>query len=283
MHPQPRSPLWTWRSFMDSPARSLPHRFNRPGGLSFVSYVIVALVILWSLEGAGWSLDRLLSSPPKLADFFSRAWPPSTHNLDRLAWKMVETLQIAVAGAAIGIVLSLPIALLAARGVLVGRGVNLAVRVILGFIRAVPDLAWALVFVVAVGLGPFAGMLAIAIDTIGFCGRFFADDMENTDPGPAEALTATGARRIDIAASAVIPAALPAFVSTSLFGLEKAVRSSTILGLVGAGGIGIELKVGFDLFDYPTALTVILMIAVVVIGVEQIGAVLRHKIIGPGR
>lgn len=268
---------------MDSSARPLPHRFNRPGGISFVSYVILVLVILWSLEGAGWSLDRLLSSPPKLADFFSRAWPPSTHNLDRLAWKMVETLQIAVAGAAIGIVLSLPIALLAARGVLVGRGINQLVRVILGFIRAVPDLAWALVFVVAVGLGPFAGMLAIAIDTIGYCGRFFADDMENTDPGPAEALTATGARRIDIAASAVIPAALPAFVSTSLFGLEKAVRASTILGLVGAGGIGIELKVGFDLFDYPTALTVILMIAVVVIGVEQIGAVLRQKIMGTSR
>lgn len=268
---------------MDDSSRGVPHRFARPGGLSFVSYVAVALVIVWSLEGAGWSLDRLLASPPKMADFFSRALPPSTHNLERLAWKMVETLQIAIAGAAIGIVLSLPMALLAARGVLVGRKINELVRVILGFIRAVPDLAWALVFVVAVGLGPFAGMLAIAVDTIGFCGRFFADDMENTEPGPAEALTATGARRIDIAACAVIPAALPAFVSTSLFGLEKAVRSSTILGLVGAGGIGIELKVGFDLFDYPTSMTVILMIAVVVIGVEQIGAVVRQKIIGPGR
>ena len=268
---------------MDSSLHTPPRRFTNPGALSFVSYVMAALVILWSLEGAGWSLDRLLSAPPKLADFFSRAWPPSTHNLDRLAWKMVETLQIAVAGAAIGIVLSVPVALLAARGVLVGRGINQIVRIVLGFIRAVPDLAWALVFVVAVGLGPFAGMLAIAIDTLGFCGRFFADDMENTDPGPAEALTATGARRIDIAATAIIPAALPAFVSTSLFALEKAVRASTILGLVGAGGIGIELKVGFDLFDYPTAVTVILMIAVVVIGVEQIGAVLRQKIIGPGR
>jgi phosphonate transport system permease protein len=268
---------------MDDPPQRLPQRFARPGGLDFVSYVLVVMVILWSLEGAGWSLDRLLASPPRLADFLSRAWPPSTHNLDRLAWKMVETLQIAVAGAAIGVILSLPIALLAARRVLVGRGINQLVRVALGFIRAVPDLAWALVFVVAVGLGPFAGMLAIAVDTIGFCGRFFADDMENTDPGPAEALTATGARRIDIAASAIIPAALPAFISTSLFALEKAVRSSTILGLVGAGGIGIELKVGFDLFDYPTALTVILMIAVVVIGVEQIGAVLRQKIMGTSR
>lgn len=263
--------------------RSLPDRFTRPGIGGFIGYVVLLLLILWSLEGAGWSADRLIASPPKLADFFDRAWPPSTHNLDRLAWKMVETLQIAIAGAAIGILLSLPIALLAARGVLVGPGINWAVRTVLGFIRAVPDLAWALVFVVAVGLGPFAGMLAIVVDTIGYCGRFFADDMENTDPGPAEALGATGARRIDIAACATIPAAMPAFVSTSLFGLEKAVRSSTILGLVGAGGIGIELKVGFDLFDYPTAMTVILMIAVVVIGVEQIGAALRASIMGPGR
>jgi len=262
---------------------SPPPRFARTGASGFLGYALVAVLVVWAFDGAGWSVERLLASPPRLADFMSRAWPPSTANLGRLAWKMVETLQIALAGAALGIVLSLPIALFAARGVLVGRGVNWAVRMALGFVRAVPDLVWALVFVVAVGLGPFAGMLAIVGDTIGFCARFFADDMENTDPGPAEALTATGARRIDIAACAVIPAALPAFVSTALFSVEKAVRSSTILGLVGAGGIGIELKVSFDLFDYPTALTVILMIAVVVVGVEQIGAVLRRRIMGSTR
>ncbi|MCA3442379.1 MAG: phosphonate ABC transporter, permease protein PhnE [Rhodobacter sp.] len=266
-----------------SDARALPHRFAAPGAVGFLGYLAAVIVIFWSLDSAGWSLDRLVAAPPRLADFLSRAWPPSTDNLGSLAWKMVETLQIAIAGAAIGILVSLPVALLAARGVLAGRLVNTAVRVILGFIRAVPDLVWALVFVVAVGLGPLAGVLAIALDTLGFCGRFFADDMENTDPGPAEALTATGARRIDVAAAAVIPGAMPAFVSTSLFGLEKAVRSSTILGLVGAGGIGIELKVAFDLFDYPTALSVILMIAVVVVGVEQLGALMRQRIMGmPG-
>lgn len=260
-----------------------PSRFGRPGAGAFLSYALALVLVVWALDGAGWSMERLAASPPRLADFLSRAWPPATDSLGRLAWKMVETLQIAIAGATLGIVLSLPIAMLAARGVLAGPGVNRAVRMGLGFVRAVPDLAWALVFVVAVGLGPFAGMLAIMMDTVGFCARFFADDMENTDGGPAEALTATGARRLDIAACATIPAALPAFVSTSLFGLEKAVRSSTILGLVGAGGIGIELKVGFDLFDYPTAMTVILMIAIVVVLVEQVGAVLRGRIMGPSR
>ena len=262
-----------------------PARFERPTALAFLGYAFGIVIVFWCLAGAGFSIDKVVSSPPRFADFAARAFPP---NLDpqvfsRLGWKMVETLQIAVAGAAIGVILSLPVALLAARGLIAGPWVNQITRTVLSFIRAVPDIAWALVFVVAVGLGPFAGMLAIVVDTIGFCGRFFADDMEGAEKGPAESLTATGARKIDVVVCATMPAATPAFVSTSLFALEKAVRSSTILGLVGAGGIGIELKVGFDLFDYPTAMTVILMIAVVVIGIEQVSGWARTKIIGEER
>ncbi len=262
-----------------------PARFERGSAVGFLGYAIGLAIVIWCLSGAGFSVERVMSSPPRFADFAARAFPP---NLDapvlaRLGVKMVETLQIALAGAAIGVILSLPFALLAASGVIAGRWVNHGVRVLLGFVRAVPDIAWALVFVVAVGLGPFAGMLAIVVDTIGFCGRFFADDMEATDGNAAESLTAAGAGRLDVAACATIPSAMPAFISTSLYALEKAVRSSTILGLVGAGGIGIELKVGFDLFDYPTAMTVILMIAVVVIGIEQVSGWARARIIGEQR
>lgn len=263
----------------------LPARYTRPSALTFLGYAAGVFIFFWALNGAGFSLEKILSSPPRFADFASRAFPPNLEPkvLERLGWKMIETLQIAFAGAAIGVVVSLPVALLAARGLIFGAVVNTATRTVLGFIRAVPDIAWALVFVVAVGLGPFAGVLAIMIDTVGFCGRFFADDMEAVDKGPAEGLTATGARRFDIAACATLPASAPAFVSTSLYALEKAVRSSTILGLVGAGGIGIELKVGFDLFDYPTAMTVILMIAVVVILIEALSTWARKKIIGEQR
>lgn len=251
--------------------------------MAFLSYAGAIVVIVWAFHGAGWSAGKLAAAPPQMIDFVSRAWPPSTDNLGRLGIKMVETLQIAVAGAALGVVLSLPVAVLAARGLVAGVLVNVTIRIFLGFLRAVPDVAWALVFVVAVGLGPFAGMLAILVDTLGFCGRFFADDMEAVDPGPSDALIATGARRLDVVACAVVPAALPGFVSTALYALEKAVRSSTILGLVGAGGIRMELKVGFDLFDYQTAMSVILMIAVVVIAVEQLGGLTRQRIIGAAR
>ncbi|MEL6683813.1 MAG: phosphonate ABC transporter, permease protein PhnE [Pseudomonadota bacterium] len=264
---------------------ALPTRCERPSAIGFLGYALGLAFIFWCLAGAGFSVEKMVTAPPRFADFLDRAFPPNTdpQTLSRLGWKMVETLQIAVAGAVIGVILSIPVALLAARRLIAGVWVNQIVRNVLGFIRAVPDIAWALVFVVAVGLGPFAGMLAIAVDTIGFCGRFFADDMEGTDKGPSESLTATGARKLDVVACATIPAAMPAFISTSLFALEKAVRSSTILGLVGAGGIGIELKVGFDLFDYPTAMTVILMIAVVVISIEQLSGWARIKIIGEQR
>lgn len=262
-----------------------PARFERPSAVSFLAYAGALVLVLWCFAGAGFSVEKMVTSPPRFADFASRAFPPNLdpQTLGRLGWKMVETLQIAVAGAVIGVILSLPVALIAARGLIFGPVVNQTVRILLGFVRAVPDIAWALVFVVAVGLGPFAGMLAIMVDTVGFAGRFFADDMEAADKGPAESLTATGARRLDVVACATVPAAMPAFVSTALYALEKAVRSSTILGLVGAGGIGIELKVGFDLFDYPTAMTVIGMIAVVVIGIEQLSGWARTRIIGVQR
>ncbi|MEO0989357.1 MAG: phosphonate ABC transporter, permease protein PhnE [Pseudomonadota bacterium] len=262
-----------------------PARIEQPSAISFLGYAAGVVIIIWCFAGAGFSVEKVLTAPPRFADFLDRAFPPNVDPqvLSRLGWKMVETLQIAIAGAVLGVILSIPVALLAARNLIVGTWINQSVRTVLGFIRAVPDIAWALVFVVAVGLGPFAGMLAIMVDTIGFCGRFFADDMEAADKGPAEALTATGARKTDVVACATIPAAMPAFISTSLFALEKAVRSSTILGLVGAGGIGIELKVGFDLFDYPTAMTVILMIAVVVIAIEQLSGWARTKVIGESR
>jgi phosphonate transport system permease protein len=264
---------------------TIPLRYERPSAFSFIGYALGLALVAWCLAGAGFSVEKMVTAPPRFADFLDRAFPPNMDpkTLNRLGWKMIETLQIAVAGAVIGVILSIPIALLAARGLIAEVWVNQIVRNILSFIRAVPDIAWALVFVVAVGLGPFAGMLAIAIDTVGFCGRFFADDMEGTDKGSAESLTATGARKLDVVACATIPAAMPAFISTGLFALEKAVRSSTILGLVGAGGIGIELKVGFDLFDYPTAMTVILMIAVVVVALEQLSGWARNKIIGEQR
>lgn len=261
----------------------MPDRFERPGVLHFTAYVALIAFVIWSFQGAGWSFSTLVSGGPALADFLSRAWPPSLDRLPQLSKALVETFQMALAGTIIGIVLSLPLAILAARGLtrqtMVSRSIYTAARLLIALFRTVPDLVWALVFVIAVGLGPFAGTLAIAVDTIGFCGRFFAESMEDVEKGPSEALTAAGAGRLDTIFCAVVPAAMPSFITTSLFALEKATRSSVVLGLVGAGGIGIELKVAMDFFDYQLAMTIILMIFVLVLCVERLGTLARSRIL----
>ncbi|MBM3481666.1 MAG: ABC transporter permease subunit, partial [Alphaproteobacteria bacterium] len=122
----------------------------------------------------------------------------------------------------------------------------------------------------------FAGVLAIAVDKIGFCGRFFAEAMEEADRKPQEALRALGAGRPAIILGAVLPAATPGLINAALFSLEKATRSSVVLGLVGAGGIGIELQVSMDMFRYDEAITIILAILALVVAVKQCSAWLRR-------
>lgn len=260
-------------------AHALPDRFERPGAVTFCLYVLVIAFIVWSFHGAGWSFARLGAGIPAVGDFLSRAWPPNIDRLDRIGLSILETFQMALVGTVVGVILSLPFAILAARGLLGSKILTACARGVIALFRTVPDLVWALVFVICVGLGPFAGTLAIVVDTIGFCGRFFAEQMEDVDRGPQEALSAIGASRLDTIMCTVIPAAMPAFITTSLFALEKSTRSSVILGLVGAGGIGLELKVAMDLFDYQTAMTIILLIFVLVIAVERAGFVLRNKVL----
>lgn len=259
--------------------RPAPPRFVRPSLPAFIGYAIGVAAIVWAADGTDWSFSEFAVGLPALGDFLSRAWPPSIDRFESLGRALTETFQMAVMGTFVGVILSVPLAVVAARGLLGLPVLSVLARGFIAFCRTVPDLVWALIFVIAVGLGPFAGTLAIAADTIGFCGRFFAESMEDVDPGPSDALRAQGVRRLDAIACATIPAALPAFVTTALFALEKSTRSSVILGLVGAGGIGMELKVAMDLFDYPRAATIILMIFALVLVVEQAGSMLRARII----
>ena len=187
---------------------------------------------------------------------------------------------MAICGTTLGIVISLPLVLFAARNLTPHPIVRFVIRSFISFCRTVPDLIWALVFVIVVGLGPVAGALAIMMDSIGFLGKFFSEASEEQDVGPQEAIKAMGGSRLDVAMSVVLPSAMPAFTSDALFAMEKAVRASVILGLVGAGGIGIELKVAMDLFQYDTAAVIILMIFCLVVTVEQVSNRLRVAIIG---
>ncbi|MEM6423106.1 MAG: phosphonate ABC transporter, permease protein PhnE, partial [Pseudomonadota bacterium] len=240
----------------------LPSRLAGMSLLSFVLWVVVGAAILSSMSDVAPSFGRLADGVPRMANLIDRMVPPNLEPqfLERVFWRIVETLQIALVGAAIGIALSLPIAWLASRGVSPVGPFAFLFKAIVSLFRTVPDLIWALLFVVAVGLGAVAGTMTIVVDTIGFCGRFFAEAMEDADKEPQEALSAIGANRFGILMGAILPDAAPSIINASLFALEKAVRSSVVLGLVGAGGIGQELKVAFDLFQYQNAATIILVI-----------------------
>jgi phosphonate transport system permease protein len=257
----------------------LPARFERPGALTFSLIVGAAAFVIWSFQTSGLSFEQIERGIPALIRVFGRMFPPDIADLDRILWSLLATFQMAVAGVVLGLLLSVPIAIFAAEGLSPNPVVKHAARMLIALFRTIPDLVWALIFVIAVGLGPPAGVLTIMIDTIGFAGRFFATAMEETDKGSREALTALGAKPSGIVFSSVIPDAMPSFIATSLFCVEKAVRASVVLGLVGAGGIGVELKVAFDLFEYDVAATIIIVIFLLVVAVEQAGAWLRRKII----
>ncbi len=254
-----------------------PPRFEQPGLLAFAIWLAIVLFFIASLSGTRASLGDLVSGVPQIVRLVGEMLPPSTARLGPVAWALLETFQMAFVGTAFGVLLSVPLAVLATRHLSPHPVVYHAARTTIAFFRTVPDLVWALLFVVSVGLGPFAGVLAIIVDKLGFCGRFFAEAMEEADRGPQEALAAIGARRSALVACAVLPAAMPSFVATSLFSLEKATRSSVVLGLVGAGGIGIELKVAMDLFSYDEAATIILAIFALVLVVERASAWLRGR------
>jgi phosphonate transport system permease protein len=262
-------------------ADPLPTRLPRLSPLTFALSIAALALVIVSITQVAPTPGQLAEGGPSLVRLANRMLPPNLDPefLSRIFWRIVETFQIAVAGAALGILLSLPIAWFAARGVspLGNPGAFLS-KAVISFLRTVPDLVWALLFVATVGLGAVAGTMTIVVDTIGFCGRFFAEAIEDSEKEPQEAITAIGGSRLSVLFGAILPDVMPSLINTSLFALEKAVRSSVVLGLVGAGGIGQELKVAFDLFQYRNASTIILVIFLIVLGMEWATDRLRRKV-----
>jgi len=257
-----------------------PPRLTRISPLSFALWVTLGAVIIVSMGDVAPSIPQLVDGVPGMISLMDRMMPPNLEAgfLERVFWRIVETFQIALVGAAIGILISFPIAWLASRGVSPLGGGAYLFKALVSLLRTVPDLVWALLFVATVGLGAVAGTMTIIVDTIGFCGRFFAEAMEDADKEPQEALSAIGAGRVSILMGAIYPDAAPSMINASLFALEKAVRSSVVLGLVGAGGIGQELKVAFDLFQYQNAATIILVIFLIVLVMEYLTDRFRARV-----
>ncbi|TQM14062.1 phosphonate ABC transporter, permease protein PhnE [Pseudonocardia kunmingensis] len=256
-----------------------PERFARPSAAGFLAVVVVvAFVVHGWIGGVALRPADLVEGVGRLGEFLADAFPPDLDRIGAIGSALLVTFEIALLGTLIGVVLSVPLAVAAARNTTPHRLVHLVTRAFISVCRTIPDLVWALIFVVSVGLGPQAGVLAVAVDVLGLCGRFFAESIEEIDDGVLDGLRAGGAPGHAVIAGAVLPTCLPSFAGTSMFAMESALRSSVTIGLVGAGGIGIELSVSMSLLRYDEALTIILAIFVVVLCVERISAALRRRI-----
>lgn len=232
-----------------------------------------------------------------LWNFLTALFPPdlSSSFLRTVSWAVIRTIATAVAGTMLSIALAVPFGVLATgtlwnRGVLVsaeGGGLGYKAgaiasrlsRALLGFMRAVPDLVWALLFVAAVGLGPLAGTLALTIAYGGVLGRVYADVFEHVDPQPLEALQSTGANRLQIFLRGVWPQALPHLVAYSLYSFECCVRAAAVLGFVGAGGIGYEISVSMKLFEYGQVLTLLLVLIALLAATDATSRLVRKHLI----
>lgn len=244
-----------------------------------VAVVIAAAFFVQSIVAVEFSPVTFVRGMPDLANLVYRMFPPSIEYLPRASAAALETVQMALVGTVVGALLSLPLAFVAARNVTPHALLYRGSRAFIGFVRSIPDLIWGLIFVSAVGLGPFPGTVALAIGSIGMLGKLYAETIEEIDPGQVEALRSTGAHPLQTLALGVVPQVVPSFVALTLYRWDINIRDSIVLGLVGAGGIGFELQTSMRLFRYPEVLTLIVVILIIVLIVEYFSQHVRQRVI----
>lgn len=239
----------------------------------------VVAVYVWSARGTHFSVGELVRGWPNILDFLSRTLPPNTGVIWDMIRPLVETIQISIWGTTLAAFLSIPLGILAARNVSPHPALYQASRLVLNALRSTSELIFALIFVAAVGLGPFPGVLALAMHSAGMLGKFYAEAIENIDPGPVEALEATGAHRLQVLAFAVLPQIVPEFITYTLYRWEHNLRQATVLGFVGAGGIGFELITSMRLFKYQDTTMILLLILATVTVMDFFSTKLRERVI----
>lgn len=239
--------------------------------LATLALLVVVLGRLGLFDGA-----RLSRGVRNLGEFLRGTVPPDASILPLAAGALLESIEMAFAGSLLGFMLALPLGFLGAR-TLFPTPVVVAVRVFVGALRTVPSLLWAVIFVIVVGLGPLAGTLALAVYSVGFLGKLYAEFFEGVDPEVMEAVRGVGARRWHLARFVVWPESANQVLSQLVFMFEHNVRASAIVGLVGAGGIGFYLNVYINTLAYPRVATILLLILALVLVMDVVSTRLRQR------
>ena len=289
------------------------------GARFFIFLGMFLLILVWSFQGAKIRPGELIEGVPQIGLTLARMMPPdfskvtnpksyffpegfllsellfplplsdAQARIKRRWWDntfpqtivgaTLETVQMALAGTFLALLVAFPVGFLAARNTTPHPLVYHAVRTVLNFLRTIPDLALGLLFVAAVGLGAFAGTLALAIHTATVLGKLLSESVENIDEGVVEAIRATGAGYAQILSFAVLPQILPDLISFTLYRLETNIRAASVLGLIGAGGIGYLMNTSFRTFQYQEAAAIVLVLIVLVVLVDYLSSRLRNLVV----
>ncbi len=243
-------------------------------------YVTVALILFVALASLWFTgaldADRIAQGIPAIGTLFTEMLPPDFSRWRDWIKPLIDTIAMSVAGTTIAVVLSVPLALLAAPKTSSNRYVRWFARTILNTLRAIPELILGIVFVAAVGFGMISGVLALGLHSIGMVGKFFAEAIEHSNQGPIEAARSTGASKAQVITHAVLPQVLPQFADITMYRWEYNFRASTVMGMVGAGGIGTELIGSLRILDYAQVGALLLIILVAVAIVDSLSHVLRR-------
>lgn len=245
----------------------------------WLSVAVVTALTWWSAVGVGFSLGELFGNLGKLGRLLDDSWPPDWGFASRLLAPFLETVQIAIIGTVVGGLIALPIAVLAARTVSPGRIIYWVDRNLMNLLRTMPDLFWAMLFASAVGFGPFAGALALTVFTVAIVSKLLSESIESIDMGLLEAVRASGGNWPETMAFSVFPQVLPHYVSYVLYAFEINIRASTVLGLVGAGGIGMVLNTQRTTFQYARVTLIVLCVFAAVLVIERLSEAARRRLV----
>ena len=252
-------PQWSWKTLTT---------------IGIFSFVLVFVVNDLEID----FIKLVTDSSKYVGDILSRMLPPDFSNLNQLIYAMFETIEIAFLGTFIAIVLSIPLGLFSARNLAPNYFVYLICKTIVIFFRAIPEFIIAMILVIAIGFGAMPGVLALGLHTMGFLAKFYAEDIEHINKGPIDALKSSGATKSQIISFGVIPQILPSFVANNLYILDRNVRMATMLGIVGAGGIGYELQSSFRMFEYERVSAIIILIFLTIFIIDHLSSFIRSKI-----
>ncbi|UFT99078.1 phosphonate ABC transporter, permease protein PhnE [Radiobacillus kanasensis] len=244
-----------------------------------LTIVLILLAIWLSAMKTDVQLSEFFLSFGNMWDLIVQMFPPNWAYFNNIVVPMLETLRMAVIGTTVGAIFSIPIALFSASNMVQLRWVHYPVRFVLNLIRTVPELLLAAIFVAIFGLGPLPGILAISLFSVGIIAKLTYESIESIDKGPLEAMTAVGANKIQWIVFAVIPQVAAYFISYVLYTFEVNVRAAAILGLVGAGGIGLYYDHTLGFLEYDKTNMIIIFTLVVVLIIDYISTKLREKLL----